>query len=96
MALRASLKAKSKAAKEKGKLYVFVVCKMFMCMCIVAAIMFYLVYWEHEEQVSIHPESEIVTETKAIGELCQVRFGKLLYEGKIACIGKWILFVRKL
>ena len=94
MALRASIKAKSKAAKEKGKLYVFVVCKMFMC--IVAVIMFYLVYWEHEEQVSIHPESEIVTETKAIGELCQVRFGKLLYEGKIACIGKWILFARKL
>ena len=64
-------------------------------MCIVAAIMFYLVYWEHEDQVSIHPESEIVTETKTIGELCLVRFGKLVYEGKIACIGEWIFCARK-
>ena len=62
-------------------------CKMFMCN--ILAMIFYLVYWEHEEQVSIHPESEILaTQTKVIGEVCQVQFGKLTYEGKIACIGE--------
>ena len=37
---------------------------------------FFLVYWEEEEMVSVHPKRELLEEVRNVGEWCTVFFGK--------------------
>ena len=52
--------------------------------------LFYLVFWECEDSVSIHPLSEIISPDKelhAVGDVCMVKFKNGDFEGKIASYG---------
>lgn len=53
-----------------------------------------LVYWEEEMSTSVHSQCELIDiqhlEEKA---LCKVRFGKEVYEGKIAAIGNVTTYI---
>ena len=52
---------------------------------------FFLVYWQHEEGVSVVPKKDIVTDESAVldvGSVCKVRLGKEVYAGKVAAVGK--------
>lgn len=52
---------------------------------------FYLVVWEEEGTVSVHSHSELkepVPEEEHVGGACSVKFGKTIYTGKIASMGK--------
>ena len=52
--------------------------------------LFYLVFWECEDSVSIHPLSEIISPEKelhAVEDVCLVKFKNGDFEGKIASYG---------
>ena len=52
---------------------------------------FFLVYWPHEEGVSVVPGKPIVTaepDDLDVGSDCEVRLGKEVYAGKVAAVGK--------
>ena len=48
--------------------------------------MWILAFWEQENSVSIHSQSELCNGSQgvSVGGLCSVRFGKKVYEGAIA------------
>lgn len=52
---------------------------------------FYLVWWEDENNVSIHSEEELKKGDPegqlSVGCACVVRFGRREYTGKIASVG---------
>ena len=56
---------------------------------------FYLVLWPNEETVSIHSTTELkesLDKFRDVSSLCTIQFGRTLYEGKIACVGKfWLI-----
>ena len=57
-------------------------------MCIVRLLGRYvMVYWTDEDSVSVVDEDR-VDEVRDIGEMCDVKCGKSIYNGKIAAIGK--------
>ena len=88
MALRAQLKALKNSAKNNGKYYFL---DMAICTSVVLEI-YYLVLWETEGTVSVHPKNELkdpVPSTTVCGETCTVKFGRTYYTGKIACSGKF-------
>ena len=47
----------------------------------------YLVYWSDEESVSVVPVDD-VRERCAIGENCEVKFGRKTFRGKVSTVGK--------
>ena len=52
---------------------------------------FFLVYWQHEEGVSVVPKKAVVTaepDHLDVGSVCEVRLGKEVYAGKVAAVGK--------
>lgn len=53
---------------------------------------FYLMLWPNEETVSVHSAAELKEPSenlRAVGSFCSIQFGRSLYQGKIACIGKF-------
>ena len=58
-------------------------------------------YWESEETISIHSDTEIKAKEKCVGGFCEVSFGKQQYTRKITYIGKnnlllWVYKVYKI
>ena len=56
---------------------------------------FYLLWWENENTVSTHAKHEIVEwrdESRIAGSLCAMKFGKRIYTGKIASVGRLTYF----
>jgi len=54
---------------------------------------FYLVVWPNEDTVSIHLSGDLKEPSRedfrAVGSLYSIQFGRSVYKGKIACIGKF-------
>ena len=54
--------------------------------------LYYLIYWENTNEVSVHEESEIkepAVVERTVGTSCMVCYRRKLYEGSIACTGKY-------
>ena len=53
-----------------------------------------MIWWDNEETVSIHSDCEMKEPPKherTVEASCVVQFGRKLYEGKIASVGKQCL-----
>ena len=85
MTLREKLKAKHIALEKEGKK---VICLAICCTNFIAATLV-LAFWEQENSVSIHSQSELFNGSQgiAVSGLCRVHFGQKVYEGVIAAIG---------
>lgn len=71
----------------------FVVVHNDICVFVAVSEIFYLILWENEGKASVHAKSEL-REPSSPGEMCEVKFGRTYYTGKIACCGKFRTFNR--
>lgn len=84
---RTELRAKWQAAKDKGKRVRILINDT--CFFPTAHIFYFVVWPEKEDTVSLHCDSEMIgMGTREIGATCNVRFGKRVFEGRIANKGK--------
>ena len=53
---------------------------------------FFLIYWPEEESVTAVPSKRIVepsSDSLGVGDYCQVKHARTVYEGKVAAVGKY-------
>ena len=92
MALRRELKANKRAIEESGNGFAWCSIDVY---CILSTYIerFFLVYWEEEEMVSVHPKRELLDGVGTVGEWCTVFFQKKPFKGKVAAIGMYTFVV---